>query len=75
MTQTVCNELPFHSLSTKAHLWVVNDSEMAEPNWWERKTTLGDKTREKWTHTMFIKYNLKYKGLWKYCDILQGDKT
>lgn len=32
MTQTVCNELPFHSLSTKAHLWIVNESEMDEPN-------------------------------------------
>lgn len=32
MTQTVCNELSFHSLSTKAHLWIVNDSEMDEPN-------------------------------------------
>lgn len=32
MTQTECNELPFHSLSTKPHLWIVNDSKMNELN-------------------------------------------
>lgn len=32
MTQTVCNELPFHSITTKAHLWIVNDSEMEDPH-------------------------------------------